>query len=464
MAIRQSILAMYGAVSEGLDELGGGFRSDSAETVALRKMARELVGLTGSAGERGWYAELLRYFDTKRLGSARVTAPEMDEVRADLESDALTLHPTWASRAIAAASVLDHLSEAGVRRFRGEPRFLPAVLAAAPSAGAGPDDIRRVGRQAAEEITDRLMGKGPAGGGDYWETLTSFAPTLSHAAATPRMTARLRKVKREYCSVVTTTAEWPDVDYTRLRRVIEPSNWDDYYQLFFCEMTELGTNAEGWTRIHEAVSGDCSRYRLDTGLKFWKRERPGGLFINYDLDTDSGNTDKLVLVDNGYIWITQLDPDRPDNGVRVRTSKQLLISGMSATAMTVLAESLGYATNATDMFRYALDYAGPPLNDFMPSQGAAPPVPDTSPTWPVLVPEFPADLRDEFCADTTRLIKGRLDDAYDFGADYAARWENGIDLDDFDHLNGRFAEMAKTAAKESFDAATENFRPKTPTP
>ena len=69
-----------------------------------------------------------------------------------------------------------------------------------------------------------------------------------------------------------------------------------------------------------------------------------------------------------------LDPNNGDHGVRVYTSKQLLISGLSATAFAVLARTMGYATNATDMFRKLQTYTDPLADAFMASAvGKTPP-------------------------------------------------------------------------------------------
>ena len=463
MAIRQSVLALFGAITDGLNELNEGRQARSPEAYDLRETSRELVGLGGSAGERGWYEELLRYFDTNRIDDQRVVAPGLDEVHADLESNDETLHPTWASRAIYAAYVLDRLSDFNVGPARDFPRFLAPTLAASPSEGPGWNETRKLGPEVAEEFAGRLMETRANNLMDFRDELKTMAGQLNYATATIKVTAGLRKVKREYCSVIATKAVWPDIDYTKLKKAIEPSNWDNYYHEFFCDMEVLGTDAQGWTRIHEAVSGECSRYRLDTGLKFWKANRASGIFINYDMDPDRSLSDKLVLVDNGYIWITPLDPAYPDQGVRVRTSKELLISGMSATAMTKMAESMGYATNSTDMFYAAAKYANP-VDPWTPSVPKKPAVADTSVTWPVIVPELPPDIRDEYCADTTGLIKKNLDAAHLFGCEFIARWEDGIDLNDANYLNDKFAAGMKTASKEAFDVMTENFRPKMPSP
>jgi hypothetical protein len=469
MAIRQSVLGLFNAVSDGLTELVGGSSSDSSSSsdsaYELRTAAEDIVGLSGSAGEIGWFGELLRYFDTQRITDAPIRAPELDQIHEDLASDgaAETLHPTWASKAIAASYVLDRLSDFGVGPARNAPRFLTAALAASPATGEGFRGTGKVGQNDAATLADQLRSTNPNSAVGFYDELKTMAGVLNPAVATLKLTSGLRKVKREYCCVVTTDVEWPPLDYNKLKKAIEPDNWDLFYHEFFCEMDDLGPNGVGWTKIHEAVSGDCSRYRLDTGLKFWRAERSGGLFLNYDMDLESTDTDKMVLVDNGYIWIVPLDPAHPDQGVRVRTSKELLISGMSATAMSKMAESMGYATNSTDMFFAAVKYPGA-LQPFHPSVLAGAPTPDTSLTWPVIVPELPPDLRDEFCSDTTNLVKDRLDDAHELGCDFGARWDDGIDLDDFKYLNDKFAADVKKAVKDAFDTATENFRPKSPTP
>ncbi|MDQ2636829.1 MAG: hypothetical protein M3Y83_08145 [Actinomycetota bacterium] len=423
-------------------------------------MTTELVGLTGSAGERGWYGELLRYFDDHRTGDERVTADSLDDAVEDLTAeDNEPLQPTWAYRAIVAGYVLDRLALAGVGP-RDEAVLLQAMIAAAPSEEGG-----KVGREVAAELAGSLLETRVNELTGFWDQLQTMSGTLATSVASIQSTSMLRKVKREYCSVVTTTAEWSNITYDKLKSVIEPVNWSKFYKEFFCDMQPVNPpDPDGWSRFRESVSGDCDRYALNTGLKFWKAEHSGGLFLNYDMDADRTNTDKLVLVDNGYIWIKPAVAGQPDKGVKVRTSKQLLISGMSATAMTKLAESFGWATNATDMFHHAAKYTGTATPFSSSKPGSNPPPPDTSTTWPVVVPVIPADLRDEYCADTTEIIKDRLTFAGGFVDAFADRWQDGIDLTEFNELNDMVVTEIKTASKEAIDKATENFRPKAPTP
>jgi hypothetical protein len=467
MAIRQSVLALYGAVSDGLGALNEASLSPT-EANELRIAAKEIVGLTGSAGERGWYGELFRYFNEPDhlTESGRPVVPQtIDQALEDFANEAEILTPTWAYHAIAAAYVLDQLASSGIGVTDAPPDgFLVPTIAAAPAESEGLERITRVGTTAAQGLADQLRGiaitdsrKG------FLQGMKAMSGTLNTAVASMEITSGLRKVKREYCSVVTTTAEWKSISYTKLQRAIEPSNWEKFYDEFFCDMDVIGEDAQGWTRVHEAVSGECSRYKLRTALKFWKATHKTGLFLNYDMDPDRGATDRLVLVDNGYIWITPLDVAHPDRGVSVRTAKQLLISGMSATAMTKLAESLGYGTNASDMFFYANDYTGA-LDAYAPSLLQLPPIPDTSTTWPVIIPQMPADIRDEMCRDTTQFLKDRLDWAEEFGDEFGADWVDGIDVKEFNELADDVGTEITAATKEAFKMATDNFRPKTPTP
>ena len=121
--------------------------------------------------------------------------------------------------------------------------------------------------------------------------------------------------------------------------------------------------------------------------------------------------------------------------------------------------TMGWATNATDMFRKLESYTDP-LTAFAPSTaGLTPPV-DTSTTWPVVIPNLPADIRDEMCHDTNDLIDEGLDIANELFADYSYRWNDGIDADDFNALTNHMSYRLRQYTKDIFDTATSNFRPK----
>lgn len=460
MAIRQSILAMYAKVSDGLQQLRRLDNRDEAER--LRTLGREITGLTGSAGERGWHDELIQYFNAHPTtdSSEPVTPPTTAEIRDDLASETLILAPSWSYHAIAAGYLIRELVAALPRSEAdtdvpsdADAEFLALAFAASPMQNQGFAENVRVGLPRGLDMADALSGSGITGVSDFFEVLNSFAD-LSSAVRTNRPSSVLRKVKQEYCSVVTTESTWETIDYDVLKQRIAPVNWPLYYQEFFCRMEPQAPDYYSWKRFVEGVSGDCARYELRTGLRFWTSVSPKGLFINYDMDPDrdTDRTDELVLVDNGYIRIVPRG-----NGVRVTTSKQLLISGMSATALTKLAETLGYSSNAKDMFVKAAAYNQATQNLVNSPSGKTPV--DTSTTWPVMIPELPPSLRDEMCRDTTTFLKSRLDNANEIAKRFGDRWEDGIDLKEYDQFATEVGDEITSAAKEGFDLATGNFRP-----
>jgi hypothetical protein len=468
MAIRQSILALYGAISEGLEQLDDPSRI--GENVAVEKIRAAVrvlvsnVGITGSAGERGWYGELLRYFDDHRTSTeVRVTSPPLDEVHDDLDNlrdDEQPLAPTWTARAIEAALVLDTMTQEGVGPGVGLDPFLNKVLTVAPTPREGTNPGLILGETEADALANVLYGTTIYTRIHLGELL--LAGGVSSAVATNGLYSRLRKVKGEYCCVVSSETSWSDIAYLDLFNVVNPVNWDDFYEEFFCKMAYQGDNAAGWARVREEVSGNCDRYRLRTALKFWSDGDAAGFFINYDLDEDpvpvgSLPTDPLVLVDNGYIWATP----QPGGGVLVRTSKQLLISGMSATALTNMAATLGWATNASDMFHEAAQGA-PGAQAFNPSTLGVEPTPDTSTTWPVKVPKVPADLRGEMIRDSADVTNYGLDLSNDLSTKFAYRWRDGLDAPEVYELIDELGDDVKKFSRRAFEKSTENFRPAQP--
>ena len=469
MAIRQSIIDMYGEVSDGLQRLAG---SDAPQARRLRTLGRELAGLTGSAAEQGWHEELVRYFNAHPVGSeAPVERASIEVIYGDITGADLLLPPSWSYHAIVASYLLWELDNVGLGPppIPGPGELLDYALAASPQQTSGMVEQVRIDLEAGLVLGEQLRNDAVEGRIERKEDFVAALARLgqlSTAVKTNDTNSRLRKVKQEYCSVVSTSATWDTMSYTALKDSITPANWPRYYGDFFCEMMVYpNPDPYGWTRIRESVSGECDRYRLRTGLRFWGASSERGLFLNFDMDPERDDTtDRLVLVDNGYIWIAPKDKDNPEAGVTVQTSKQLLISGMSATALAKLAETLGYTTNANDMFLKAVAFqpeAGdPPLTPWADSQTLASAPPDTSTTWKVVVPELPPLIRDEMCHDTTEFLKDRLTQLNGIATRFGERWEDGIDVDEFDKLADEVGQEVTNAAKEGFDLATSNFRPK----
>lgn len=83
---------------------------------------------------------------------------------------------------------------------------------------------------------------------------------------------------------------------------------------------------------------------------FTVRQANGSIFMNYDIDPQR-NDPGYVEVDNGYIFIS---PDNDQNephteGVRIRTSKQEHVNGLSPCATAALACLMGWADAGREM-------------------------------------------------------------------------------------------------------------------
>lgn len=177
----------------------------------------------------------------------------------------------------------------------------------------------------------------------------------------PLCTGGLRKINGQFCSVLTTDYKRTDLTVDDIKKVMEPHNWPQLCPSFFREINDQNpTLAHGWSRVLEVVSGDPTLWELRTALRYWKGETTpgGGFYINYDLDWIRTGDGMLVEVDAGYILITPLDASKPDAGVRIRTSKQVRIRGMSSTASAVLACFMGWGDISSRMLT---DRAKPPF-------------------------------------------------------------------------------------------------------
>jgi hypothetical protein len=199
----------------------------------------------------------------------------------------------------------------------------------------------------------------------------------------------LEEINGKYCSTVVTDSEADDLSVKDIEKIIDPINWS-LCSKFFChmEMNIHNRNAAGWSRVQEQIGAECSEYRLITDLIFYKvRQADGSIFMNYDIDPQrdidpqhGGKDQGYVEVDNGYIFVSPSsknvakDPTKP--GVRIQTSKQEHVDGLSPSATAALACLMGWADAGKEMLagtaRKILQatQAGahpPPLKVFYPS-------------------------------------------------------------------------------------------------
>lgn len=164
----------------------------------------------------------------------------------------------------------------------------------------------------------------------------------------------LEQINGKYCSTVVTDSPVPNLSVVDIEKIVDPMNWS-LCSKFFCKMVENtpNTNAEHWSRVQEQIGAECGEYRLITDLIFYKvRQASGSIFINYDIDPQRSSPDLgYVEVDNGYIFVS---PDNQDNdpkqkGVRIRTSKQEHVNGLSPCATAALACLMGWADAGREM-------------------------------------------------------------------------------------------------------------------
>ncbi len=154
----------------------------------------------------------------------------------------------------------------------------------------------------------------------------------------------MQRVDGQYVSTVTTDSKESNLGVQDVENIIDPMNWG-VCSPFFDQMQQNAPkrNTKRWSRVKERVTAEPTEYCLETDLIFWKERRDGGIFINYDIDPERRDPG-LVEVDNGYIWITPLPPADPKSpGVRIRTSKQERINGLSPCATAALACKMGWA-------------------------------------------------------------------------------------------------------------------------
>ena len=162
----------------------------------------------------------------------------------------------------------------------------------------------------------------------------------------------LQQIGGRYCSTVVTESTDDDLSVADVERIIDPMNWN-YCSKFFCKMQQNypKRNNKHWSRVRETIGAECMFYGLSTDLIFYKgRQADGSIYLNYDIDPQRDGDDPYVEVDNGYILVSPVQPGKPnENGVRIRTSKQEHVQGLSPCATAALACLMGWADAGRDM-------------------------------------------------------------------------------------------------------------------
>ncbi len=398
----QSVLAVFGA----LDELVA--REDSGAAAAV--VERFLPGTT-APGQRGWYRQIRDLIDRLVPDEQRTDFPDLGasldglgKITGGRSDDSDTLTPAQLARLTYAIGVLSRLpTRVTDQSLLISDEQLAAILSlAGGTANQSTRDDR--GRRLLTLLRERFDDRA------HWpsvmaEALRQGLVESDIAAIGAPCTGSLKRIEDTVCARITTDSTHPDITISAVKAVIDPLNWASI-STFFCSTTALEPRCDsnGWSRVLEETSTDCSKYRMVTAVKYWKAEVNGGVVINYDVDDHREDTADcgLVLVDHGYLWVSPIQ-----EGVRVRTSKEVLIQGLSPTAAALFACVLGWADVARNLIYDAARNPPPGCIPWTTSISSAPF--QRAPVRPRRAAHLPAGARGQMITQTSQMLNDYID-------------------------------------------------------
>lgn len=505
-------MALFGALDE--------FVTQTDDPRIRNTVEAFLPGTTG-IGQRGWYAELRRFLNKNELAprdetgaplprAGPVTMPGLTEAVAQLTNQPLPGQPAPAdeapptpdvmARSIFAATVFNQLIQTApppplTGWVPGSADPLSTLL---PMAG------RKPGSTPLPQPAPPAPGAQPLLEGTLHETLANVTNRHEYEASMRALalagsdeidpeigglpvpcTGALRRVGGQFCSVLTTDWDQPNLTLAQMRRIIDPNNWPHLCD-FFVSMTPqtplTPDPSRGWSRVLETVSGDETQWQMRTALKYWKgvNTPDEGIYINYDLDHPRIGDDPLVEVDAGYIWITPIVPGNPDSGVRIRTSKAVRIRGLSPTATAALGCFCGWGDAASQMLVAKAKNPEHDCTDFEPSVDSGVVLRQSSSSKPASgssgMPSTADLLKDAEDVELLDGWRGALIDnvAAQVGAfiekaapladDLLTRWSDGISVEDVREFGQRAGSDMTDYAVSLYSAAADALRPPAETP
>lgn len=486
-------------------------RRNTDDLEIIETVERLLPNTTGY-GQAGWYEELqqfLRKHIRRAPHSQPMALPKYDECVQTLHSvasgsytrtavEAASISP--AEDAVLRSAVLHGAAYpamvlAKIDRIRNGPTGDPAGRAARAmgTESAGADRLRRpldivcaaggtsTGDPAPEAVRSRVEFPRFAAIHDKLHRINErrdFVATLSDdlgpdtAAKCLTCFGMLEEVDGQYCSTIYTDHVVPKLTVDDVRRILDPRNWP-YCCTFFRAVVhqEPVFTTTGWTRVLETISPEPDDYLLQTALLFYYGESQDGIYLNYDIDPSKQNDCGLVEVDSGYIWVTP-----QEHGVRIRTSKQERVNGLSPTATSALACHLGWGQISRDMLAghammVAAKLRSPDLSDqerhdletrYHRFEKSPPQVlPDSDTECPAAA-AAPAHLPPNFgdtVADAAELATQSISLATATMGRAAARWLDGLTRKDVSDIVNEIGSNAVEVAEHVYDTAARNVRP-----
>lgn len=479
-------------------------RGNPTDLAIIDAVERLLPNTTGY-GQAGWYAELQQFLDTKSHRKAEaekpVQLPTFDQSLSSLQdfsSFGTDRHPLVEARGETVSNVVVRNAVATGAAY---PSMVLAKIdqlrnrAADPEVPAGPSRLREP-----LDILCAIPGAGPraprdipasAIAGTQFDAINAklglinerrdfvsvLADDLGEDVAKKCLTCfgMLEEVDGQYCSTIYTDHCEPGLTIADVRRVLDPRNWPECCD-FFHEVTlqDPDVTMNGWSRVLETISPEPDDYLLQTALLFYYGEfDDGGIYLNYDIDPSKQRDAGLVEVDSGYIWVTKLSPG-DDRGVRIRTSKQERVNGLSPTATSALACHLGWGQISRDMLagkaleivddirtrgsiaeieadaKYFPFEVSPPQQ--LPETDRLPPGP--TPAKASLPPNFGDTVR-----DAAALADKVIDRAATTWGRAATLWLDGLTRKDVTAIVSDVGADAVAIAEAIYDTAADNVRP-----
>ena len=459
-----------------------------ANDAVLATVGNLLPNSTG-LGQRGWYSELQEFLNSPKVreGSQPFAFPEFSEATVALSGlprlDRSSIdfvppdedrHPALA-RAAYACVILEKVRLVK-NAYQEQPEIrnnqlwsmMPAILDSWPvedgQVRTGEDKSLAL-ESRIDEIVDQESFVRIAGE----EVSKQFAERAKPCFGT------LEDSGGQYCSTLYTDSEDDELTVDDIKKIIHPLNWDICLPTFFHKMVEQSPGrftADGWYRIVESISAEPDEYLLNTALIFSLEARDGGIIINYRLDPNrqgEGLSAGIVEIDNGYLWVTPTGKGPNGKGVRIRTSKEERVNGLSPTATAALGCLLGWSDTGKEMLagtaRKAMNNElplpqGRTLKSWPSSAALQAGAVDNSP--PTIPPAIPATLPINFpdtVDDAGRLAKSFVDKVTSNLGNAASRWLDGLIKDDVVDITKQIGDDLEDWSLEVYDTAERNVKP-----
>lgn len=389
--------------------------------------------------------------------------------------DYTTFHDPVLARATYAAVVLARIAELGGTppMIRDMPDLPAQIMAAALNFWSGTPENFDPGDPTSDPTVLSLLDEAKRVTSRMeWHSFASKKVSKKFADQSLPCFGTLEADGDQYCSTLYTNATDDELSVDDIKKIVDPRNWSLCCK-FFCKVAAQTPPyaKHGWSRILETIGPECSEWRLHTALLFYFQvDDSGGLFVNYDLDPHRQDDSRMVEVDNGYIWVTPLNgTDSSKKGVRIRTSKQERVQGLSPTATSALGCLLGWGDAANELLSGTahkvlageiqpgalVSFATTPPNNYASHM-------DPGAATPAAIVESPATLPPNFAntvKDARTLLNDLVNRTRDVTADAATRWLDGMSRDDVEKITSSIGTNLRQYALEVYETAESMVKP-----